>query len=300
MKLLNEIIELGTSTDGSIATMLRKLLVLAYDLKNQKLTEWVSGELNGYPTGSPVPDYRNVRTGARGNFQGPFGSSYANVPLPAMILKPHHRDFAERVYLRQPISGLEQSSKYGKSSMMPWPADLVVVYQSDFIEGYALHSAWLDLPEQIFVAVVDTVKTRALHFALELRSELGDVTDDLKSIPAAKVEQSVINNIWGGTNIITGSAQNFTQIGTVNVAAGDIASLAAALKNLGIAEPDIAELHAALAEDEQEHTAPGLGKRAAQWLRKVGTGVGNAALHVGADVAVVEARRALKGFLGLI
>jgi hypothetical protein len=47
MKLLNEIIDAATDTTQPVANILRKCLILAFELKNEKLKAWVEGELNG-------------------------------------------------------------------------------------------------------------------------------------------------------------------------------------------------------------------------------------------------------------
>ena len=48
MQLLDEIIDLAAREQGSVATLLRKCLVLAHTLKNERLKTWAENELNGY------------------------------------------------------------------------------------------------------------------------------------------------------------------------------------------------------------------------------------------------------------
>jgi hypothetical protein len=45
MKLLKEIIELATDNHTPLTVVLRKCLVLAYSLKNERLKTWVEKEL---------------------------------------------------------------------------------------------------------------------------------------------------------------------------------------------------------------------------------------------------------------
>ena len=47
------------------------------------------------------------------------------------------------------------------------------------------------------------------------------------------------------------------------------------------------------------HHEQRIGKRAAAWLEKIGSGIGNAALSVGTEVGKIEATTAITGFLGL-
>jgi hypothetical protein len=47
MKLLDEIVDLAIDNQASISVLLRKCLVLAHQLKNDRLRSWVENELNG-------------------------------------------------------------------------------------------------------------------------------------------------------------------------------------------------------------------------------------------------------------
>ena len=54
MKLVDEIIQMASDGKRSLADALRKCLILAFDLKNDKLKQWVEKELNGVPVGSLI------------------------------------------------------------------------------------------------------------------------------------------------------------------------------------------------------------------------------------------------------
>jgi hypothetical protein len=45
MELLDDIIDLAASDTGSVATLLRKCLVLAHTLRNDRLLTWAENEL---------------------------------------------------------------------------------------------------------------------------------------------------------------------------------------------------------------------------------------------------------------
>ena len=294
-----DIIEATTNEGVSLPVILRKVLVLSYHLRNKRLTSWVTAELDGYATGTELPDYRIIRTIAYGTFSGPFGSIINNKSLPGLLLKPEHRDFANKVFLRDSIAKIDATAAAKNGGRMPWPPDLVMLYQADFIEDHALVEAWLELPRQIFVGILDAVRTRTLQFVLELGGELGAAGDDLANISAA-VEKTVTNNIYGGNNVIGGSNHRFSQTGSMTVGAGDQTALTVALAQIGFNSAEVAELLGALKQDKSEEGhKPGIGKRAAAWLEKIGAGIGNAALSVGTDVGKIEAARAITGFLGL-
>lgn len=298
MKQLDDIIDLSTNEDASLAVILRKVLILSFRLKNQRLTVWANAELDGYASAEDLPVYRVIETVAYGTFTGPFGASIRNKSIPGLLLNEEHRRFADTYYLRDGIAAIQTTAASGHGGRMPWPANLVVYYQSKFIENYALQEAWLELPKQIFVGILDTVRTRTLRFALELREELGAANDDVAAIPPAAVEKTVTTYIFGGNVVVGGSNHRFSQTGSMTVGAGDQVALAAALGNLGFSGPEIAELLTAAKQDVAEQLEQGLGKRTLAWLGKIGAGIANAALSVSTDIAKIEAAKAISSYLG--
>ena len=306
MKLLDEIVDLAIDNQASISVLLRKCLVLAHQLKNERLRSWVENELNGYATSdAELPQYRKVHTPAKGLFIS-FGRMIRDQPLQSSVMEPQHRRFATTAHLTQPIISYE-GTKDGSNGnyAIPWPQDLTVKYQQKFLtnKDFALNRAWQEIPASIFPAIIDTVRTRVLQFALELRDELGLVDDNVSALPQAIVDQSVTTYIFGGTNVIAGTAHGFTQIGAVNVEIGDIAGLTHALRNLGVPESDVAELETALETDGEEIPAdaePTLGWRTAVWLKRLGSKLASAGTQIAVDTAKAEAMRLISQYLGLL
>jgi AbiTii-like protein len=284
MSLVDEIIELASDGKRSVADVLRKCLVLAFDLRNEKLKTWVENELNGFEIDDDVPEYRNVMLHSKGTFSGPFGAGIRNQPLPVLgIFEPEHLELLT-TKLRQPISAYEASATSGRNPIIPWPPDLTAHYQSSFISGYSLASAWQVLPNSQLVGLCDEVRNRILRFALEIREELGLVHDKPSAVPAKKIEAAVVNHIYGGTNVIAGTASNFAQIGTIHVVHGDLAGFADALKSLGIGQKDVEEATAAVLEDGQP-SAKTLGQKTAEWMKTLGGKLGEAGLKIGTGAA---------------
>lgn len=299
MKVLDEIISLASSENAPVSTLLRKCLVLAYSLRNDRLKAWAENELNGYESdGAGVPDYRKTSAHAKGLFLGGFGAQINNQPIPAAILEEKHRHFAETAELTQPIASYEGVTP--KSHLIvEWPGNLVAIYQSEFFEGrYALNRAWQEIPASAVIGLLDTIKTKILRFALELKEELGEVHDDPAELPKEKVEQTVNTYIFGGTNVI--ASRDFTQVGSIEIAHGDWHALSEALsKNLGIEDSGIADLKSSLDADAKETPPPGLGTRTANWLKRLGKKSGEVAVSVAVEVAKKEATKWIFGYLGL-
>jgi hypothetical protein len=219
-----------------------------------------------------------------------------NQPIPPAALKPEHRHFAETVVLDQPIAAYEGAN--AESSMLfKWPANLTVLYQRSFYGGrLVLNRAGQEVPGTVLVGLVDTIRTRVLHFALDLRDELGLVSDDPSEVPREKVEQLVVTNIYGGFNVI--ASRDFTQTYTIEINTGDWAALSEALeKRLGLGYSAISELKTALDQDSNV-PEPGLGKRTTEWLKQLGKKSGELVLNVGIEVAKKEATNWILQFLG--
>lgn len=282
MKLLDSIIESVTETKEPISDILRRCLVLAHKLKNETFKEWVQQELNGYSADAELPDYRIGHGTALGIFMGAGGASIENQPLASAVLKEEHRHFATSISLHEAIAAYEGAER-NIIYRVPWPADLVAMYQRKYIQHYALASAWMPIPGTMMLGMIDTIRTRVLMLCLEIQTELpDDVERPTEAIPAEKIERMVQINIYGGNN-------NVGDHGTINantVIAGDLVSLKAALSGLGLGPGDADELKEAVEADAKEPgQKTGLGRRTLEWISKGALAVGKGGLAIGGEVA---------------
>jgi hypothetical protein len=199
MSTAQEIIRLAVDSDNSVADVLRKCLVLAYELDNDALKIWAENELNGYHTRDEVPEYRRINITAKGLFLGPMAHSIPNQPLASHVLNDEHRHWAERSNLGQPLASYELLLKGGDHDghlKIEWPANLTTLYQTKFMDRYVLNRAWQEIPLSAAIGVVDIVRNKALKFALEIQKALGPVKGDVSSLPKEKVNQIVSNYIF--------------------------------------------------------------------------------------------------------
>lgn len=298
MKLLDEIIDNATTDTSRVAPLLRRCLVLAYELKNAPFKQWVEKELNGYDLSEELPDYRKSYGSARGLFLGPLGATLDKQPLAASVLSQQHRHWARDIELRQPIAAYDTGDI--KDAILTWPADLVVLYQTKFLQGWVLNRAWLDIPSSLLVAMVDAIRTRVLMFSLEIGSNLPqDASSSLDEIPRATVDQLVQVVIYGGNNVF-GSVQEFSPL-VVN--SGDMQSLEKQLKNLGLTTEEVSALESSLAADASEHpkgTAhQTLGTKTASWIASAAKKVGGGASKITGAVAEEAIKAAVMKYLGL-
>jgi hypothetical protein len=295
--LLDEIVELASGDKVSVASLLRKCLVLAHALRNDRLKAWTEDELNGYKADDDaVPDYRKTVAIAKGFFIGSFGRQLNDQPIPPAILREQHRHFAESMVLFQPIASYEGVG--GDSQLVfEWPPNLTALYQASFFQKqYLLNRAWQEVPGSVFVGLIDTIRTRVLRFALDLRDELGPENDNLNELPKEKVDQSVITYIFGGNNVI--ASRDFAQTQSIEVGQGDWAALARALEGLGVKTSEIAQLQSALNDDSKAAGAPSLGQRTFAWLKQLSSKLGQTGMNIGIEVAKTEVTKWLHQYLG--
>ena len=107
------------------------------------------------------------------------------------------------VSLGQPVSAYEGlvAERLDGTVTFPWVSNMVLYYQRRFIDGFALVSAWQEVPRSAIVGLLDTIRTRVLNMALELQTEIGNADDDLRKITpeeSKQVDQTIVNNIFGG------------------------------------------------------------------------------------------------------
>jgi hypothetical protein len=237
--------------------------------------------LNGYADKTSVK-YRKAYLNSKGNFSGPFGGRMKNKPLPLGVLDKKYRQFLEPTYFSDAIAAYDIDTKdKGGTLGMPWRPDLTALNQEKFYADWALSSAWQEISLCLFPSIIDTVKSRFLRFALEIREALAAVDDEPRKLLAAKIEAAVNTFIIGGNNVINSQVAQLSQQGNTTIVQGDFGALAKALEALGIAESDIADLKRATDEDAAKLES-GLGKRPAHGLANllmVGAGwtVGTAA-----------------------
>jgi hypothetical protein len=210
MSLLRDIQQAAIDEHSQVATLLRKCKVLASRLGSQEFGEWIDNELNGYKNLDELPAYRILRVGSYGDFVGYGGSKGKNLPIPPMTLPEEIREYIQTSKLKMAVSALAnlaESEDYSKES---WPPDVVSIVGSKIYRDMNCLSAWKVLPRPALIAVLDTVRTRVLNFALQIEREnpeAGEAPINSKPIPEEKVSQ-VFNTYITGTvqNLATGSS----------------------------------------------------------------------------------------------
>jgi hypothetical protein len=178
MTLLQAIQAAATDSSVDLGDLLRKCKILAAKLRHADFALWVTRELNGYEDEANVPTYRHVTTLSRGNFGGPTGPRLENVQIPIHLLDADLRALATTISFTQSVSALAEMLRNAEQDLSaPWPSDAISHCQRHvrmFDNGMLLQHAWLVIPRASVRAVVDTVKTRVLDFALAIEQDAPD------------------------------------------------------------------------------------------------------------------------------
>jgi hypothetical protein len=273
MTLLREIQNAAIDANTSVAVVLRKCKILAARLKHEPFKIWVEKELNGYTKNDELPDYRILKPiESRGNFSGWGGSSMRAALIPPSCLPEKLRKSITEYKFRDGVAQYESLLEGETSSLqVPWQADLVVHVAGQIYRNMNCMSAWMVIPSNFMVGLLDTVRNKVLSFALELETEAPDAGErsaDAEPLPERVVGHVFNNYILGGSNTIAAGSSHFTQ-NTISVQGGDLESLMVYLRSTGLTENDLSELELAISQDGALQDPKKLGQGTSGWIGKM-------------------------------
>jgi hypothetical protein len=275
MTLLDDIISGATDDSVSTSNLLRKVQIVAHRLRAGEITAWVQNELNGYDVSDSLPVTRRDKfTPVSGTWAGYAGSS-ANLTLSPGNIPEDMATWLFKVDVRQSVAELEDLAALPEDPGSAWDPMEVVAYNGWVADGLApglqmmsLIAARKVLTRAMIRGIIDSARNTALDFALELQSTSPDAGEQngptVADAPIAAAVYNITNNITGhGTNVAAGSNANLHSTVTIN----DLASLLAAVKDLGLNDAVTTELAAAVVAPHAERPT-----KIAEFLARVGAG----------------------------
>lgn len=269
MSLLREIQRAATSDKPNLATLLRKLMVLATRLGSTELRAWASSELNGYGDEDPLPAYRLTKTLIKGTLVTPIERAQ-NVPLRIDGLPRDIQAKLSVMRLQTGVAALQRLAETNEPSLhVGLTAELAAAIGSQYESHVTCMSAYRVLPVQMVVGALDAVCTRVLEFALEIEEanpNAGEAEPGEQPVPREVVHQKFETIILGDNATVNSGAGTQVRVETVNV--GDFASLSSALRHAGVPETEITALAKAVDADAAE-PKKGIGRHVGEWLEKV-------------------------------
>jgi AbiTii len=296
LTLLDKIIEMGVADDPPpLTSVLRQCILLSNQLKAPLLRAWAEQELKGYANQKDVPEYRIVPADSYGTFQGNFGSGYNGRPIPPGMLEPKHRSIAQFVHLTQPVSAYESLGDLQGGLTYHWPANMIAYYQDKLLDQCILLTAWQQVPKTAIAGVLDTIRTRVLTTAIDIKNDLDQSGVDLTKIKrdspeSERVQQTVVQHIYGSVYIAVGDQV----INTQNIAVGNWDDLRNVLKESGIDDANLSELHDTLQHDKKMDSSGMKG-----WITRNAGKVLHQGLQVSTTVGTTILTELIKRHLGL-
>jgi hypothetical protein len=288
--LLEQIRDEAVESARPIDDLLRKCLVLAYQLNHAELRDWARQELDGYE-GDDVPEYRR----AVGIIHGDFYDGYRqirNAQIPGEAIPHQVREMVTNPRFVQPI-GVIADLVAGSKSVLRITVPPEIAMAIRLFEGMECSGAWVEIPLSRAQGVIQAVRNKVLQFSLEiLRSNPDAGRPDAAPVPAERLGQ-VFNQTIHVSGFVgnIGAGNSLNQNATTEIRQGDFVQLEQFLKSQGLTLTQTRELKTALEHDTEEAGRRSLGPRAKAWL--------NALRETGQATAAEIASRAIANFLGI-
>lgn len=288
MSLLQDIQDAAVDSKTDLATLLRKLKLLAARIGSREIEDWVKLESDGYPEGVPVPDYRVWALELKGHFLGPAGSGLRNAPIPIACLPQKVRQSYTHYECRASIASIEETLRKSiGGSVQVSTGDLALALGMKVYQYQNCVQAWAEFSTLNFVEVSNAVRNRLLDLAVALwrefpdAGEVGDTaTGALEAIRVTQIFNTVVHS--GSANLV-GIANQSTI--SYNIVAGDMSALRQALMSNGVSETDLSALQTALESEPTAMPEGKFGPKVAEWvarmLEKAAIGAWNVGLGAG-------------------
>lgn len=226
-----------------------------------------------------------------------------NADIPIHVLPAEFHDAFRTTALKQSVGALQELLRRSDGNFqVPWPMEALSLYGDAMYEGVHCVQAWKVLTAGSIHGVLDAVKTKVLDFTLELQKshpELMKDTDAQSDKPTQEEVKNVFHTtIYGSVGAIANASSNFSQ--NVSIGTGDLRALKKLLRDAGVPEDAVAELEAAMAEDQEDSKETGkLGARVKAWLGTLLLKAGSGTWHVALETASALIPAAIAGYLGI-
>jgi hypothetical protein len=299
--LLNDVIAILSSNDGSLTEALLKTKILLHQIGKKELTDWVNDELNGYANKGAVPPYRVVSAQVLANASNGAWRITSH-PIPLYHLKPERREDLEVSRMAESLAVLEDlASKDDEGTITrPLPMEANGLLSKGLGNGYVIERAWCELNKFEIKNILVQVRSRLLDFLLELRDSAGDArTDQELKEKATSFDATGLfqNAIFGPNTTIVVGSHNVQSVRNSHLQ-GDFEALSDALRSVGIPREEVTRLQTAIEDDRAKSGAPSFEGKTGKWFTNLLARAAKGGLNVGVDVVSSAAGKALAAYLG--
>lgn len=203
MSSLYRLIDLASDEPCNLVRCLFKSKLFAARLPGKKFKEWVTRELEGYPTRGDVPAFRVVKTPPIGQFSNLFGDQHQTVRFNTTGLPPDWRSAIESYAFTEHAKALEALlTREAALLSRKWDAPTVTAvsaHPSMRIEGMILTEAESPIPKAAVEEVLYAIRTALLNFLMALWEkypELDRAEDPADVADGAEVDRLVDKAIY--------------------------------------------------------------------------------------------------------
>ena len=171
-QIIKDIVESNVSLEQSLT----RLYVIAGDLNNTQLAQWVALELNGYKKDASVPEYRKKHgyflaySGINAQYQ------VTNIPLPKDFLSPEVVEAISNITFYDGIRSIEQIAASEKGATRDF-SELAGEVSNATKGGVMCTSIAQAIPASIFQSICTEVRLRIIVALTELEKEYGCLDD---------------------------------------------------------------------------------------------------------------------------
>lgn len=288
--------ELASDSDHDISDLLRKALMVATKLNLTAFRAWILAELNGYVDASreSLPAYRTIQGDLR--VENPFHGLQ-----PFLVPQGLHETITKINVTESVASICELASGSQQGHIVfyfsPEQERILMSMQQSIAPLRPLRVVGANR----LLAIVNTVRTRILEWALSLEAEgiLGNgLSFSASEKQAAMQSQNIrIENFQGILGNVEGSS--VTQTNTQHITASDFSSLARYLTSQGIGDAEIRELEQAVRGDPELRCEKGFGPKVSAWVGKMVALAASGGWEVSVATAGGVLAAALSKFYGL-
>lgn len=309
MKLLDEIIDLLSTSESTLTDALLKTKVLIYRLGEKQLLSWVDSELQGYSSIESLPSYRKLKLHIKGNSTNGYWS-YSDSTLPTFHLPENIKSNLENHDLVDSIARIESYAKDEKNISVSIAPEYYALFSKALGGGYQVTGAYGQFPAGAMIQVLTEVRSRLLEFVLEISDKLpNDLNGENMKSASKKADVNGIfqktmfgnNNNFGSNNTFIIGNDNVPQItNSVINKFNDFESLAAIFRSNNINEADIQELKCAIDSDGDISKESGeYGSQVTNWMESMLSKAASNAWDIEKGVAGSLIATALSNYYGI-
>jgi len=207
-----------------LVNILRKINILTFKIKNEKLKIWVNHELNGYSGSDELPAYRIIPCEVKGNLvqsniRGIITAN--NRRIPVELLGQDIIDYQlYKVDVRQGIAEIE-SINDNRDDCVCFELPFYVIMQlerANIVKNFHIENAWLAVIKPSISSILESLKNHLLEFLLQLNDEIGNPNKDFTIMKNKnkfdEIFEKTIGNISGNNNVNISVGDNSIQTTT--------------------------------------------------------------------------------------